>query len=67
MKCWHCENELVLNFTGEEFEKFYHCAICEKWYEMYKEKVKINGAVPVRFVELDARPTIPATAHGLSY
>lgn len=66
MKCWHCENELVLDFTSEDFEKFYHCAICEKWYEMYKEKVKINGAVPIRFIELDARPTIPATAHGLS-
>jgi len=64
MKCWHCNNDLVLNFTTEEFEKFYQCAICDKWYEQYKEKVKINGAVPVRFIELDARPQIPATAHG---
>lgn len=66
MKCWHCENELVLNFTSDNFEKYYHCAMCEKWYEMSKEKVKINGAVPMRFVELDARPKIPAPAHGYS-
>ncbi len=66
MNCWHCNNELVLDFTGEDFEKFYHCTVCEKWYESYKEKVKINGAVPVRFVELDARPQIPALSNRLS-
>ena len=66
MKCWHCENELVLNFTTDNYEKYYHCAMCEKWYEMSKDKVKINGAVPIRFVELDARPHIPAAANRLS-
>ena len=59
MNCWHCEKELELNFTTENFEKYYFCAVCEKWYEMSKEKAKINGAVPVKFVELDARPQIP--------
>jgi hypothetical protein len=66
MKCWHCNGDLVLDFTGEDFEKFYHCANCEKWYESYKEKVKINGAVPVRFVELDARPLYPTAANAIS-
>jgi transcription elongation factor Elf1 len=66
MNCWHCNSELVLNFTTEQYEKFYQCSVCEKWYEMYKEKVKINGAVPVRFIELDARPQIPAPANRLS-
>jgi hypothetical protein len=66
MKCWHCNNDLVLNHTTEDFEKFYQCELCDKWFEQYKEKVKINGAVPVRFIELDARPQIPATAHGFS-
>lgn len=65
MKCWHCENELDLNFTSENFEKYYHCTECEKWYEMSKDRVKINGAVPIRFVELDARPQIPAAANAL--
>lgn len=58
MTCWHCENELELNFTTPDFEKYYHCTSCGKWYEMSKERVKINGASPVKFVELDARPQI---------
>ncbi|CAN5590688.1 hypothetical protein BH10ACI1_BH10ACI1_35690 [soil metagenome] len=62
MICWHCDKELELNFTTVDFEKYYHCAKCEKWYEMSKERAKINGSVPVKFVELDARPQIPATA-----
>lgn len=62
MLCWHCDKELELNFTTVDFEKYYHCAVCEKWYEMSKERAKINGAVPVKFVELDARPQIPKTA-----
>ena len=66
MKCWHCEHELVLNFTTDSFEKYYHCDECEKWYEMSKEKARINGAVPIKFVELDARPMIPAAAHGFA-
>lgn len=56
MICWHCDAELTLDFTTENFEKYYHCASCEKWYELSKERVKINGALPVRFVELEARP-----------
>ncbi|HMS43730.1 MAG TPA: hypothetical protein PKE69_26105 [Pyrinomonadaceae bacterium] len=59
MLCWHCDKELVLDWTTENFEKYYHCEICEKWYEMSKERAKINGAVPIRFVELDTRPQIP--------
>lgn len=65
MKCWHCDSELVLDFTTERFEKYYHCESCEKWYEMSKDKVKINGAVPIRFVELDARPPVAVQSHGL--
>jgi hypothetical protein len=59
MKCWHCDNELVLDFTTDRLEKYYHCEECEKWYELSKEKAKINGAVPIRFVELDAQPMLP--------
>ena len=59
MLCWHCDKELVLDFTTENFEKYYHCEVCEKWYEMSKERAKINGAVPIKFVELDYRPQIP--------
>lgn len=66
MKCWHCNCELVLDFTNEDFAKFYHCPVCEKWYEMSKEKVRINGAVPVKFVELDARPHLPAPVNRLA-
>lgn len=62
MNCWHCEKELELNWTTENFEKYYFCSKCEKWYEMSKERERINGAVPVRFVELEARPQIPVYA-----
>lgn len=62
MTCWHCNHELELNFQTMDFTfKFYYCESCDKWYEMRKEKEKVNGAVPVRFFELDARPQIPAT------
>ena len=56
MNCWHCENELEFNFQATDWVKFYHCSECDKWYEMSKEKEKLNGAVPVRFFELDSRP-----------
>lgn len=59
MKCWHCDSELQLDFTTDSLEKYYHCKDCEKWYEMSKEKARINGAVPIRFVELDAQPMLP--------
>jgi transcription elongation factor Elf1 len=66
MTCWHCNEELILDFTTENFEKFYHCANCDKWYEMSKEKVKINGAVPVKFVELEYHPQFSAASGQLS-
>jgi hypothetical protein len=28
---------------------------------MRKEKEKVNGAVPIRFFELETRPNLPAT------
>ncbi|MEZ5425439.1 MAG: hypothetical protein R2747_04160 [Pyrinomonadaceae bacterium] len=59
MKCWHCNSDLEINIQTDDFTlKFYHCDFCDKWYEMRKEKVKINGAMPVRFFELDARPNL---------
>jgi hypothetical protein len=60
MTCWHCESELVFKFEMGYPSKFYHCSKCEKWYEMRKEKERINGAVPVRFLELETTPSIPA-------
>ena len=64
MICWHCNCELEINFQTDDFSmKFYHCSNCDKWYEMRKEKARVNGAMPVRFFELDARPqTYPAMA-----
>lgn len=41
---------------NSEPSKLYHCAQCESWYEMRKEKERVNGAVPVRFFELESRP-----------
>jgi hypothetical protein len=58
MTCWHCESELVFQFEVADPSKFYHCPKCEKWYEMRKEKERVNGAVPVRFFELENRPAI---------
>ena len=66
MYCWHCDNELKLDFTTTNFEKYYHCEECEKWYELSKDRARVNAAVPMRFVELDTRPSIPATAQRLS-
>lgn len=43
--------------------KFYYCSKCDKWYEMKKEKARVNGAMPIRFSELETRPQIyPAMA-----
>lgn len=61
MTCWHCNNELDLNFVKTNLSKLYHCSVCDKWYEMRKEKERVNGAVPVRFFELEIRPQMPAT------
>jgi len=61
MTCWHCDNELKFdNQTASSF-KLYHCDGCDKWYEMRKDEAKVNGAVPVRFYELDSRPQLQAT------
>lgn len=56
MNCWHCSKELVLDFQGAEYERVYHCENCDSWYEMRKDKVRPNAAVPVRFFELENRP-----------
>jgi hypothetical protein len=60
MICWHCENELEFKFGMADPSKYYHCPKCEKWYEMRKDKERVNGAVPVRMFELDHRPIAQA-------
>ncbi len=55
MTCWHCDNELEFNNQTVDFSKLYHCSGCDKWYEMRKEKARVNGAVPVRVFELESR------------
>ena len=62
MLCWHCDHELVLNFETADFEKFYHCKSCDKWYEMRKDKVRTNAAVPMRIFELEHKPQLPVSA-----
>lgn len=63
MTCWHCNNELDINYQSTDFTfKFYHCSFCDKWYEMRKEKVRLNGSVPVTFSEMDDPPKIPLAA-----
>ena len=62
MTCWHCSNELKFDFQTGELVKFYHCDYCDKWYEMRKEKERVNGAVPVRFFELEYTPQMQAAA-----
>ena len=66
MTCWHCNNELELNSIIEESHKFYHCSHCDRWYEMFNEKTKINGAVPVRFMEMENSPQLHSAFNGLS-
>jgi hypothetical protein len=58
MKCWHCNHDLVNNYQTDDLLKFYHCSNCDKWYELRKDKERVNGAVPVRFFELDSRPQL---------
>lgn len=58
MKCWHCNCDLVNNYQTDDLIKFYHCSKCDKWYELRKDKERVNGAVPVRFFELDSRPQL---------
>ena len=66
MTCWHCSSELELNSQNEESHKFYHCSVCNRWYEMFKEKARINGAVPVRFLEMENTPQRLSSNNGLS-
>ena len=56
MTCWHCSGELETNFQAEDLLKHYHCPACDCWYEMRKDKEKVNGAVPVRFYEISDYP-----------
>jgi NAD-dependent SIR2 family protein deacetylase len=59
MTCWHCNNELEFNDSQTaDATKIYHCAACDKWYEMRKERARVNGAVPIRFVELEGSPDL---------
>ena len=62
MTCWHCSGELNLDFQATDLSKLYHCPICDKWYEMRKEKERVNGAVPVRFLELETRPQMQSAS-----
>jgi hypothetical protein len=64
MTCWHCNDELEYNFqtTVTNSSKFYHCQGCDKWYELRKERAKVNGAVPVRIVELENSPQVGTRA-----
>ncbi len=62
MICWHCDNELEFNYQLSDMFKIYHCECCDKWYEMRKDRERVNGAVPVRFFELESSPQIQATA-----
>lgn len=66
MLCWHCNSELNLGHLVNETHKFFHCRKCDAWYEMYKEKERLNGAVPVRFIELDAIPQFDVNAAPLA-
>ena len=56
MTCWHCNGTLDLDFQAADFSKLYHCSECDRWYEMKKERERVNGAVPVKFFELETRP-----------
>lgn len=57
MVCWHCDKELDLSYHTDDFmTKVYHCEDCDRWYEMKKEKPKLNAAVPVMFTEMQEPP-----------
>jgi hypothetical protein len=66
MICWHCNSELRLISPPEEEHKFYHCSHCETWYEMFKDKERVNGAVPVKFLELETTPPLLVSLNKLS-
>lgn len=57
MNCTLCESDLALQRQSDDFSvKYYHCNICDKWYELRKDKAKANGAIAVRFNELENNP-----------
>ena len=62
MMCWHCSNELESNLETTDLSKIYHCQVCDRWYELRKEKERVNGAVPVRFFELETSPQMQTIA-----
>ena len=63
MTCWHCKNDLDINYQSNDFTfKYYYCLSCDKWYEMKKQKSRLNGAVPVKFTEMESPPKIPLAA-----
>lgn len=66
MKCWHCNSDLELISPIEAAHKFYHCSGCDTWYEMFKEKERVNGAVPVRFLELEVTPSLLTSLNTIS-
>jgi len=60
MICWQCKCELTLVYEAVDYSnKLYHCDVCERWYEMKKDKEKVNSSVPIQFLELDSPPQIP--------
>jgi hypothetical protein len=55
MTCWHCNKDLVLDYQSPDFTvKVYTCPPCDKWYEMRKQKARLNAAVPISFYEIEA-------------
>lgn len=58
MNCWHCSNQLEFNRESAGASKFYHCEACDKWYEMKKDRERVNGAVPVKFTEIEGSPDL---------
>jgi len=62
MICWQCSTEIDLIYESSDFSlRLYHCAHCARWFEMKKQKERINSSVPVTFLELDREPLIPSS------
>lgn len=54
MNCSHCNKELELNYQSPDFShKIYACRSCDKWFEVRKQKARLNAAVPISFSEID--------------
>ena len=55
MNCWHCDEPIKFESQNEDLTvKIYTCKDCNAWYEMRKEKTKLNAAVPIRMTEIEA-------------